>query len=661
MNKKKRPGLSFSFKNKLILSFLVILLVPSITIALTSYKSAEGNIDNRMAATALNNVNIAEEAINQFINAQKENIDFLSNAIVAGNIVDDHDDQTRELLDTIQNSKADVEQTFVGTENGSFMNSPTSFQNPPDYDPRERPWYNQAMENKGEVIITDPYISQSSEQVVVTIAKVTADGQGVVAINLKLESLTNIINDIEIGEEGYVFLVDKANNIISHPALEAGEQFAEPFFEKIKDTESGSFDDKSGKTVTKIAFETSDTTGWKVVASMAQSEVTHAVQPILQTTLFVIIGAFLAGAVIIWLMIKAMMKPINQLVKAADNMSEGDLSVEVDLQRNDELGTLAAAFNRMRENLSTLILQIRDKSATLAASSEQLTASTEQNTSASEQISSSVQQMTSGVETQAENIEQSSKMAEEMSESIQHISDNTNEVSANASNASSVIQEGNHAIETTVGQMNYIKKTVADLSSSIQGLGKFSEEISQIVDVITSIAEQTNLLALNAAIEAARAGENGKGFAVVADEVRKLAEQSSQSAEQIREMIVSIQEETTRAVDSMKIGTAEVDKGIEVVNHAGESFSNMTGFVNSITEQIKEITAKMTEISTGTEQFVRTFENVAVVADSTAQAAQDVSASTQEQLASMEEIQGSANTLTLMAEEMQQLVERFKL
>ncbi|WP_234028523.1 methyl-accepting chemotaxis protein [Lentibacillus sp. Marseille-P4043] len=660
MLKKKKSGkFSFSLKSKLILSFLIVLLIPSIVISYTSYKSAEKNVDGQMLDQAQKDVDLVSQAINQFVHAQMENIEYLSNAITAGDIVKNSDDQTRKILDTIQDAKADVEQTYVGTESGEFMNSPTSFKNPSDYDPRERPWYKQAMDNEGTVIVTDPYVSQSSKQAVVTLAKATADGEGVVAVNLKLGSLSNMINEISIGNDGYLFLLDKTSHYISHPDIEAGSEATQSFIKDIYESESGKFNYTFEGDQKKMAFTTNNMTGWKIGGTMYQDEVNQAVKPILNTTITVIVVSLILSGIIIFFMVRSIGKPINQLVGATDKMRKGDLTVEVDLHRNDELGKLAQAFNQMRTHLRDVILQVREKASNLAASSEQLNASTEQNTLATEQISSSIQEVASGVESQSASIEKSSEMANGMSNSIQQIAASSNEVSTTALNATSVVKAGNQAIDTTVEQMESIKQTVHDLSANIEGLGKHSQEISKIVDVITDIAEQTNLLALNAAIEAARAGEHGKGFAVVADEVRKLAEQSSQSSEQIRQMIVAIQDVTNNAVTSMETGTAEVDKGIEVVSHAGQSFTDITSFVNSVTEQIQQVTSKIQEIASGAEHFITTFDKVATVAKTTSDGAQNVSASTQEQLASMEEITSSATSLSQMAEELQELVDQF--
>ncbi|WP_042222380.1 methyl-accepting chemotaxis protein [Oceanobacillus manasiensis] len=661
MKSIKFKKFTFSLRNKLLLSFLLVLLVPSCIIAYSSYTSAKNNTDSRMLETAQETVQMVDSTINQLLQAQMENVDFLSNAISAEDIVDGDTENLQSILSRSQASKADLEQSYVGTVGGDFIVAPDTIEVKPDYDPRERPWYQSAMENKGKVIITDPYVSSSTEVVVVTIAKATADGLGVIGVNLQLDSLSEMVDEINIGKEGYVFLLDENSHYITHPSNEAGSEATQEFMKDLYKSNNGMFDYKMEGDKKKLAFTTNETTGWKIAGSMYQSEVEDAVQPIFNTTLIVIAIALAAGIAVVVFIIRSITRPVNKLVEAADKMSNGDLTVSVTTKSNDEIGQLANAFNRMRKHLNEVIVQVRDKANNLAASSEELNASSQQNTVATEQITNSIQDVASGVENQSNRIDSSSRMAQDMSSSIQQIASSSNEVSSTAADATSVVQAGNKAIETTVGQMEFIKKTVHELSGNIEGLGNKTREIGNIVDVITNIAEQTNLLALNAAIEAARAGEHGKGFAVVADEVRKLAEQSSQSSEQIKDMIQSVQKESVDAVKAMATGTTEVERGIEVVSQAGQSFTDITSFVNTVTSQIQQVASKIQEISSGTEQFRETFDSLAGISETTSGAAQNVSASTEEQLASMEEITDSANSLSVMAEELQEVVEQFKL
>ncbi|OLN21518.1 methyl-accepting chemotaxis protein [Domibacillus antri] len=368
-----------------------------------------------------------------------------------------------------------------------------------------------------------------------------------------------------------------------------------------------------------------------------------------------------AALFIAFYMSRLISNPIKSISNEAKRIASGDLaSQKLNIKNKDEIGELSDSFHQMAMNIRRLIQQVGLNAEQVAAASEQLSANAEQTSKATEQISSTMQQVAAGTENQARSAEETSRTVNEMSIGIKQISENSQQVSHTAAKALDKAGEGNQSIQTAVDQMNSINNTVHRLGEVISSLGRRSKEIGQIIEVITGISAQTNLLALNAAIEAARAGEHGKGFAVVADEVRKLAEQSSESAQQISQLVAAIQDETEKAVISMENATKEVVEGIGVVETAGASFGQIQHSVSEVAGQIQEISSAVQQMSAGTEQMVRSVTEMAELTELTAAGTQEVSAATEEQLASMEEISLSSSSLANMAEELQLLIGKFK-
>jgi methyl-accepting chemotaxis protein len=355
-------------------------------------------------------------------------------------------------------------------------------------------------------------------------------------------------------------------------------------------------------------------------------------------------------------------RPLLTLSEAAKRIADGDLTgEEIVIHNRDEIGELAASFNRMAKNLRDVLEKVAVSAEQVAASSEQLTASAEQTSKATEQIAFTIQNVASGVEKQVQSVEKTAETIDQMSEGIQKISERAQNVSAIALQTSEKASEGGKTIQTAVAQMNTVNHTVERLAGIVKGLGDRSEQIGKIIEVISGIAEQTNLLALNAAIEAARAGEHGRGFAVVADEVRKLAEQSAQSARQIASLIATIQKETNEAVQSMETVLKEVETGTGAIRISGEAFQQIQTAVHEVAAQIQDVSASVQQMSAAAEQVVQSMQLVTQIAESAASGTQEVSAATEEQLASMEEISASAASLSKMAEDVQSLLKRFNM
>ncbi|MFK3936823.1 methyl-accepting chemotaxis protein [Alkalihalobacillus sp. NPDC078783] len=666
MSNTKRRALASrlhtSLKSKLILSFLLVLIIPSFLIAIISFLSASQNVDKQLNGSAEESLSIINHTISSFILNQKENIDYLASTSDTASFLEEDTPEQRKLLDDFQAARTNVELTFVGTEEGHFIKSPANPPSAPDYDPRVRPWYQQAFEQSGEMIVTPPYVSASSGSIVTTVAKTTEDGLGVAGIDITLDALTDLFSSIKIGDQGYVFLLDNENRYLAHPTETLGEP-ANEAYQDFQESDAGQIEADLNGEATTLSFLTNPETGWKIVAVSFDKEVGQATQPILITSGIVTLASIVVGMALVLLLVRSITGPLRKLTDSAEQMSEGDLRVVFDVTSNEknEINRLSRAFDTMKTSLSNMISQVQDKSQYVAASAEELSASAEENTKATEQISADVQEMAQKVDRQKDLIQQGNVATKKMTESVSSVTDRAHSVLQHTVQATQAVEDGHAAISSSIQQMQQVKQTVEELSVSVTGLGSKATEVTRVIDEITGIAEQTNLLALNAAIEAARAGEQGKGFAVVAEQVRKLAEQSANSAKVIKTTLESVQKETSRTTVKMNESTEQVQKGIEVVNQAGTTFNVVKHFMEGVSDNVQNVNKETKHLDAGTKQFIETFREIATIAETTAANSENVTASTEEQLASMQEIAASVTSLSQVAEELQDLALRFEL
>ncbi len=377
----------------------------------------------------------------------------------------------------------------------------------------------------------------------------------------------------------------------------------------------------------------------------------------LNTFISLIITPLIATIFIRYILIK----PLKNLLEATNKIAEGDLNIEVGLPkgRKDELSELADSFQKMTENLRSVVSNINDTTNHIASAVTQLSSNSDNTAMVSEQISAAIQGVASGSEEQASGMEKISTAMNIVNNEIDDISKKTNAISDLSQNNTTIACNGVESIDETVSQMGSIQQSVSQSDASLQVLQERSKEIGQFLTVISSIADQTNLLALNAAIEAARAGEYGKGFAVVAEEVRKLAEESSQSAQQIAVLVNEIQNQTSNSVATMKQVIEEVQLGINMTRNGKDIFHNISSSMTNLDIQVQGILQGSKKISESAHEVTSSVSNVLSIAKQNSQNSMDVSAASEEQLASIEEVSTSMKELEKIAENLQLLTKKF--
>lgn len=367
------------------------------------------------------------------------------------------------------------------------------------------------------------------------------------------------------------------------------------------------------------------------------------------------------GLIAAFLIAYTVYMPLRRIGGSVALVSEGDLTQKVPVKANDAIGRLGVKVNMMIDRMYELIGQTKNLSITVKESSSQLLERSRISASLMEKMVARSEEMNNNTTEQAKLTEKSKMAITEMSSAIEQLAANAQEVSSSAMTATTKAEEGGRQIKDAIKQIDIIKDAVNTTAGIIGDLGKKSQEIGQIVDLITSIADQTNLLALNAAIEAARAGEQGRGFAVVAEEVRKLAEESGEAAKKIAQLIKEIQNEAQNAVNSMQEGTREVNSGSQVIAAAGEFFSQIVMAVSIVNEQIQEISAASEEMAASAETAIISIEETTRTAMDNAQAAMEINTIVEEQMAGIEEVNAAVERLNDMVASLEETVAYFKI
>jgi methyl-accepting chemotaxis protein len=400
---------------------------------------------------------------------------------------------------------------------------------------------------------------------------------------------------------------------------------------------------------------------------------------------------------------------------AATSIADNDLTTSVaPKSAKDELGN---SFAKMIAGLRDAVSKVAESANAVSAAAAQLASASEQSGDATRQIATTIQQVAMGItqqttgvtktsasveqmnraiegvakgaQEQANAISKASQVTSRISTAIEQVASNAQAVTRDSAQAATYSRDGAKTVKETIVGMEAIRSKVGLSAAKVEEMGTRSEEIGAIVETIEDIASQTNLLALNAAIEAARAGEQGKGFAVVADEVRKLAERSSLATKEIGALIKGIQKTVNEAVTAMQASAVEVESGVMRAHSAGEVLDSILGAAESVYKQaedagtaaskvsvaaaelveavdtvsavIEENTAATEEMAANSSELTQSIENIASVSEENSASVEEVSASTEEVSAQVEEVSASATSLMEMAQQLSQVVSRFKL
>jgi methyl-accepting chemotaxis protein len=400
--------------------------------------------------------------------------------------------------------------------------------------------------------------------------------------------------------------------------------------------------------------------GWIFVANIPTSEVSQTSLGVIKITFSVIALTIIISIILSLAIAKRISGPILKLSEVMKKTAEGDFTVEIEKDSNDEIGHMTEKLSHTISGMRNSIGLIKNCSVDIDNSSEMLYTTSSDMVSTVNEVANAIGEVASGATTQAQDLMDIVNKLSDFSDELDETNSKLDKVNNGISEAESKALDGNTQVDLLIQSLVDVKNAFDGVVERINGLGDAVSQIGNITDAINDISEQTNLLALNAAIEAARAGEHGKGFAVVADEVRKLAEESKKSSEEIIELVKVIGSETKEVVDTTKSVEGFLEGQAEAANNTVITFYDIIEAVTNIATLMAEANASIGTIMEAKNSVSDKVQNVSAVAEEVSASAEEISASSEEMLASSEEVQNHARKMKDSATELMNDISKFK-
>lgn len=513
---------------------------------------------------------------------------------------------------------------------------------------------------------TAPYIDAATGEWTLTYQKKLYNGNeayGLVQIDISLAHIQDLINTIQVGNDGKLYITDSEGMILISPFedLIMMDVPDKKLYDLVSKNKNGSITYTSTKEKKFAQFkDTENGLGWKVVGIIPESEINQSSNDLLiailiRSVIFAIIGGLLA----MWVANK-LVKNIATCKDELVRLGEGDLTCELHVEASDELGQMGVAFNEAVDRISQMIASTKEACDSLTDECNNMSEIASQGTQATNLIATHIQEIANDSMSQAEETDTINTHFEELSNAMNSVTDSIGDVHDMVEKTQDMSCHGINVVDNLLSVTEDTNESTDRVKATIETISQTSQEISSIIQTIDDISSQTNLLALNASIEAARAGESGKGFAVVADEVRKLAESTAASAGEIRLLIDRVTAQASDAVKEIHVVTDNTSKQTQAVEDTREAFQTMSGSVEDMNTTVKHIGTlnhNMIEVKQLMEQIMQGF--MEKVKNNSANT-QNISAMTEEQLASMMNLEESLDVILELSKHLREEIGHFK-
>ena len=564
-------------------------------------------IDKTLSMFIQNGKNMAESLSKQYLLQNARGYNLPSRARGG---VDDLEGENKQYYDdvldmfkTIIKTYPEISDVFMGTKWGSFvvLDEPQAMR---EFDPRQRPWYQDALKSPDSVVITDAYTSNSGE-VVISLAKAIATSDekeiiGAVGLDVSLSMLDSFMKSIKIGKTGYCILLEGSGTILVDPVhkdvvFKNFKNSGIPAYSQIESAKDKPLDVEIDNTKYQMQTYDMNALHGKIVTLVQRNELLEVFYTLLINMLLIAFVLFVLSFIVSIFLSKGLKRYFSRLETVFKRIAKGDVSARINYKTNDEIGRLMEYFDLSIEHMGIMLQTLGRETTQMLTVGGELSQDMIKTTDSAHHVTGNINGIKDEILRQASSvteirstIEQAIRIIELLDNSIEQQNDSV----SNGLHQMEGITQSITKIADMLARNNELIKNLLNLTiKGKEGARTANEVVGQIAEksdslleaslVIQNIASQTNLLAMNAAIEAAHAGESGKGFAVVADEIRKLAEESNLQGKQIAVVL----KETIEVIKNLIVA----GKGAEnVFDEVYELTGNISGQEDLIESELKE-------------------------------------------------------------------------
>ncbi|MEZ8722861.1 methyl-accepting chemotaxis protein [Vibrio pomeroyi] len=622
------------FQSKIILTTSLLFLSVITCIGFIQQQATSNTFKENIHLSVQELIKSVGYTVSYQLNASRE---LVGSVVHSLNMIDaTNHDLAYEAIST-STLKSSFQAVGIGYENNGLLISNDGWVPGQNYDVRSHPWYIAASQSDG-IVVTKPYVDSSTGDMIISISSSINDTNeqflGNVVFDVSLTPLAQLVNQTNLFDSGYLFMVTGDGTTIAHPNSDYNGQPLTDFAPDVE-LETGVKEVIINDALHLISLQKVKGEDWYIGALVNEERVFSSLNDLTSHLILMASISIIIIAILLYWVIGYLFRPVKELNSAIKNIASGeaDLTHRLKTDNDLEFAELAGNFNQFVENLQVQMLESKRVASTLKSQAD-----TTQKTT--QETGFNVNHQMSELRSLVTAMEQMSASARDTAQSAQDAAESANFAEKNVIESVDVVQQTEQTIKS-------LSLSIKHASTQSDNLTEATNSITSILDVISEIANQTNLLALNATIESARAGQAGRGFAVVADHVRLLSLKTQESTTEIHSKINQLKNGTSSMAQAITVSEASARDAISCAKKATEALSSVQANITHISGFNDQIAAAAEEQSSVSIEINRNTQQISQLSQQVAEQAMEMSSGMDTQLSEIDK--------------QQQILERFKL